>query len=229
MKVGKGEGKGECTNFREKFYIFPLGRDGGRIFILDLEKILKILDLEKKMTRCILKYKVPQLSTNKKISKTKIPSKEGIEVLEKKMKLFHPQPLPLVEERSLGGISLKCFPNQPRTRSFGSAEKGESNRWQSQSQEAAKGAERVEIAKETAKQRQPKETANRSSQIWKQGGVLGIGMQHPCMRRKPVNRISSPHFSQQILEQRLNLSRSQHKGYSHAYSTSSNLGRIRRI
>ena len=59
MKVGKGEGKGECTNFREKFYIFPLGRDGGRIFILDLEKILKILDLEKKMTRCILKYKVP--------------------------------------------------------------------------------------------------------------------------------------------------------------------------
>ena len=59
MKVGKGEGKGECTNFREKFYIFPLGRDGGRIFILDLEKILKILDLEKKMTRCIFKYKVP--------------------------------------------------------------------------------------------------------------------------------------------------------------------------
>ena len=71
-REGKGRGRGregKGINFMES--------------ILDLEKIFKIFGLREKMTRCIGRYKVPLYFPYKKISKTSIPSEEGIEVLEK--------------------------------------------------------------------------------------------------------------------------------------------------
>ena len=97
---------------------------GGTCFILDIEKILEILDIEKKITRCIYIYKVPMYFNFKKISKTSIPSEEG-EVLEKKLKLSQPWLLSPRGERSLGGVNLKAFPNQTKTWSFGLEEDGE--------------------------------------------------------------------------------------------------------